>query len=132
VLECAPSVWLREYDGGLDAPYRRHHEVVVSADATIQLEVQRRSAVARIGELQQRAGTAEARVAEFIQENEQLRARVAELEATVKKLRGELAQLKREGKRSAGPFSKNKRKHPRKRPGRKKGEGTFTHMAEGT
>src|SRR5262249_45820461 len=102
----------------------------VPAMATIQLEVQRRRAAEVISELQQRAAMAEARVTELVRENEQLRAKVAELEATVKQQREELAQLKREGKRSAGPFSKNKRKHPRKKPGRKKGQGTFNHMAE--
>lgn len=100
------------------------------ATATIQLEVQRRPAIAVIRELEQRAASAEARVAELVRENERLRAKVAELEETVKKLREELAQVKREGKRSAGPFSKNKHKHPRKKPGRKKGQGTFNHMAE--
>jgi len=102
----------------------------VSTPATIQVEVKRRPAAAVIDELQQRVATAEARIADLVRENEQLRARNAELEATVKKQRDELAQLKREGKRSAGPFSKNKRKHPRKKPGRKKGQGTFHHMAE--
>src|SRR5215468_1528928 len=121
---------LRTHHGGVDVPWQHHHVCPVPQTAAIQLEVQRRSACAVIGELQERAVTAEARVAELVRENEQLRAKVAELEATVKKQQEELAQLKREGKRSAGPFSKNRRKHPRKKPGRKKGQGTFNHMAE--
>src|SRR5215468_5477598 len=121
---------LRTHHGGVDVPWQHHHVCPVLQTAAIQLEVQRRSAYAVIGELQERARTAEARAAELLQENEQLRAKVADLEETVKQQREELAQLKREGKRSAGPFSKNKRKHPRKKPGRKQGQGTFNHMAE--
>jgi transposase len=105
--------------------------------AAIQLAVRRRPAASVISDLQQevalwrqRALAAEARVAELVRENEQLRAKVAALEETVKELRAELAQLKRDGKRSAGPFSKNKRKHPRKKPGRKKGQGRFRHLDE--
>lgn len=90
-----------------------------------------------IGELQEelsqwkrRAQMSESRVAEVEQENEQLRAKVAAHEKTIERLQKELAQLKREGKRSAGPFSKNKRKHPRKKPGRKSGQGKFRHLEE--
>ena len=81
-----------------------------------------------LAQWKQRALTAEARVAELLRENEQLRAKVASVEETVKELGAENAQLKREGKRSAGPFSKNKRKSPRKKPGRKKGQGRFNHL----
>lgn len=101
------------------------------------MESQRRTAAAVIGELQEelsvwkrRAPVAESRVAEVEQENEQLRAKVAAHEETIEKLQKELAKLKREGKRSAGPFSKNKRKHPRKKPGRKSGQGKFRHLEE--
>jgi len=104
---------------------------------TIPMAVQRRTAAAVIDELQQdlalwkgRAEVAESRGAQLVQENEALRAKVAALEEEMKKLRKEMAGLKREGKRSAGPFSKNKRKHPRKRPGRKKGQGRFSHLLE--
>jgi transposase len=109
----------------------------VPQSATIPMDVERRAATAVIREIQeelalwkQRALAAEARVAELVRENEQLRAKVAALEDTVKELREELARLKRESKRSAGPFSKNKRKHPRKKPGRKKGQGRFSHLLE--
>lgn len=105
--------------------------------AAMQMEVQRRTATAVIGELQQdvalwkqRARVAEARVIELVEENEKLRAKVAALEETIQELRKEIAQLKREGRRSAGPFSKNKRKHPRNRRGRKKGQGRFSHLKE--
>jgi hypothetical protein len=94
------------------------------------MELQRRSAAAVIGELQEelvwwrrRAEVAESRVAESVQENENLQAKVEALEK-------EIEQLKREGKRSAGPFSKNKRKHPRNKRGRKKGQGRFSHLKE--
>ena len=105
--------------------------------ATIPLEVERRTAAAVIGELQQelalwkrRAEASEARAGELVQENEKLRANVAALENTIEALRKEMGQLQREGKRSAGPFSKNKRKHPRKKQGRKKGQGRFSHLQE--
>src|SRR5215468_8675808 len=97
--------------------------------ATTQLEIYRRTAAAVITELQEevalwkeRAERAEARAAE-------LETTIAALQATVKELREEIARLKREGNRSAGPFSKNKRKYPRKRPGRKSGEGRFNRLA---
>jgi hypothetical protein len=96
----------------------------------IPMEVQRSSATAVIGELQEelawwrrRAEVAESRVAELVQENEKLQAKVEALEK-------EIEQLKREGKRSAGPFSKNKRKRPRNKQGRKKGQGRFSHLKE--
>jgi transposase len=105
--------------------------------AAIQMEVQRRTAVSVIGELQQerslwklRAEVAESRVAELVHDDEKLRANVVALEETIEALRKEIAQLKREGKRSAGPFSKNKRKHPRNRRGRKKGQGRFSNLQE--
>lgn len=105
--------------------------------AHIQMEIRRQTAATVIRDLQQelslwkqRALTAESRVAELARENEQLRAKVAALEEMTKELREELERLKREGKRSAGPFSKNKRKHPRKKPGRKKGQGRFSHLHE--
>jgi hypothetical protein len=101
------------------------------------MEVRRRSAAAVISDLQQElalwkqhAITAESRMAELVRENEKLRAQVAALEETSKELREELVRLKREGKRSAGPFSKNKRKRPRKKPGRKKGQGRFSRLLE--
>jgi len=103
----------------------------------IPLEIQRRTAAAVISDLhqelalwKQRASVAESRVAQLVQENEQLRAKVGALEEGIQELRKEVAGLKREGKRSAGPFSKNKRKHPRKKPGRKKGQGRFSHLLE--
>jgi transposase len=117
-------------------PRSRQIRLMLQADA-IPMEVQRRSAAAVIGELQQelalrkrRAEVAESRVAEVVQENEKLQAKVAALEKTIEDLRKEIAQLKREGKRSAGPFSKNKRKHPRNKRGRKKGQGRFSHLKE--
>lgn len=42
-------------------------------------------------------------------------------------LRSILEELKRSGKRQAAPFSKGTRKKDRKRPGRKAGQGPFTH-----
>lgn len=103
--------------------------------ATLPMEVQRRTAIAVIGELQEelgvwkrRAEASEQRVVQLDEENAQLRAKVASLEETVKALRKKLAQVRREGKRSAGPFRRNKRKQRRNKPGRKKGEGTFSHL----
>ena len=102
----------------------------MSQVAGIPMEIQQQSAAVVIGRLQEevgqwkrRAEAAEALVAE-------LRARVAALEGTNTELRKEIAQLKREGKRSAGPYSKNKRKHPRKKSGRKKGQGKFGGLTE--
>jgi transposase len=116
-------------------PLQRHQAGAVAQTAAIPMEIQRRTAAAVIGELQEelllwkrRAQVAESRVAEVEQENEQLRAKVTAQEETIEGLKKELAQLKREGKRSAGPFSKNKRKHPRKKPGRKNGQGKFRHL----
>lgn len=124
------------YNGGeVDIPPQRHQVGDVPQASAIPMEIGRRSAAAVIGELQEnlalwkrRAKEAESRVAKLVQENEQLRATIAALEETIDALRKEMAQLKREGKRSAGPFSKNKRKHPRKKPGRKSGQGRFRHM----
>src|SRR5262249_49474978 len=111
--------------------------------ATTQLEIHRRTAAAAITELQEevalwkvRAERAEVRAERAEVRAERAEARAAELEtkiaalqATVKELREEIARLKREGNRSAGRFSKNKRKYPRKRPGRKNGEGRFNRLA---
>jgi len=96
--------------------------------AAIPMEVQRRTAAAVIDELQQELAQWKRRAEEAVQENEKLRAHIAALEEMIEKLRQEIAQIKREGKRSAGPFSKNKRKSPRKKRGRKKGQGRFSHL----
>jgi len=57
-----------------------------------------------------------------------------EAQATIKALReeieqleGEVEKLKRKGKRQATPFAREKRKTDPKRPGRKKGQGKFSH-----
>lgn len=109
----------------------------MSEGATIPTELERRNAASVIRELQEdvarwkgRAERAEARVAELEATVAALQATVVALQATVKELREENARLRREGKRSAGPFSKNKRKQPRKKPGRKSGEGRFSRRAE--
>lgn len=102
----------------------------MSEAATIQMEIQRRTATSVITVLQEEVVRWKCRADQFAQENEKLRAERATLRETVKELRKEIARLKREGKQSAGPFSKNKRKHPRKKPGRKKGEGRFSRLVE--
>lgn len=101
--------------------------------ATIPMGIERRAAGALISELAQevalwkrRAETAERRLVQLDQENAQLRAKVAELDKTIAALRKELA----EAKRSAGRFRRNKRKQPRNKPGRKKGQGRFSHLQE--
>jgi hypothetical protein len=109
----------------------------MSEGATIQLEIQRRTAASVISDLQEEVALWGSRAEQLAKENEKLRAKcaaleetVAGLQQTVKELREEIAQLKREGKRSAGPSSKNKRKHPRNKPGRKKGKGRFKGLVE--
>ena len=104
----------------------------MAAEATIQMEIQRRTAASVISDLQEEVARWKARAERAEARAERAEARVAELETTVaalqttvKELREEIARLRREGKRSAGPFSKNKRKYPRGRPGRKRGEGRF-------
>src|SRR5437588_13120979 len=57
---------------------------------------------------------------------EQLLDLVRALAAENAALRAEIEQLK-SGARSAAPFSKNKRKKKRQRPGRKPGQGLFSH-----
>jgi transposase len=52
---------------------------------------------------------------------------VRQLLAENARLRAEIEELKRKNARSAAPFSKNKRKKHRKRPGRKPGQGPFSH-----
>src|SRR5262249_9554762 len=108
----------------------------MSAEATIQMDIQRRAATSVISELQEEVARWKARAEQAKARAEQAEARAAELEitivalqATVKESREEIVRLKREGPQSAGPFSKNKRKHPRHRPGRKRGEGRFNRLA---
>jgi transposase len=59
-------------------------------------------------------------VKQLVAQNEQLRERL-------KKQQEQIDQLTRSGKRQAAPFSKGTRKKDRKRPGRKAGQGPFTH-----
>jgi transposase len=58
---------------------------------------------------------------------EQLLELVRQLFAENVRLRAEIEDLKRKNARSAAPFSKNKRKKHRNRPGRKPGQGPFSH-----
>ena len=112
----------------------------MSEGATIQLEIQRRTAASVISDLQEEVALWKSRAAraeQLIKENETLRAKcaaleqkVAALEQQVKEQQEEIARLQREGKRSAGPFARRKRKDTRKKPGRKKGEGRFKGLVE--
>ena len=52
---------------------------------------------------------------------------IAELTARVAALQVEVERLKREGQRQAAPFSKGTRVGTPKKPGRKPGQGSFTH-----
>ncbi|MGH7960792.1 MAG: IS66 family transposase, partial [Candidatus Binatia bacterium] len=52
---------------------------------------------------------------------------IAVLTAQVEALHAEVARLKREGQRQAAPFSKGTRVAAPKKPGRKPGQGSFTH-----
>src|SRR5713101_2622528 len=52
---------------------------------------------------------------------------LAELRARVAALQEAVERLKREGQRQAGPFSKGTRVATPKKPGRKPGQGPFTH-----
>jgi transposase len=112
----------------------------MSEGATIQWEVQRRTATSVISDLQEEVALWKSRAAraeQLLKENEKLRAKcaaleqkVAALEQKVKEQQEEIARLQREGKRSAGPFARRKRKDVRNKPGRKKGEGRFKGLVE--
>lgn len=52
---------------------------------------------------------------------------IAELVARVEALQAEVERLKRQGQRQAAPFSKGTRIATPKKPGRKPGQGPFTH-----
>jgi transposase len=58
---------------------------------------------------------------------EQLLELVRQLVADNARLRAEIEELKRKNARTAAPFSKNKRQKNPKRPGRKAGQGKFSH-----
>ncbi len=67
------------------------------------------------------------RIAELeaqLRERDQL---IATLQEKVQQLEQELEKTKRSGKRQATPFARKKRVTKRKRPGRKKGQGTFSY-----
>lgn len=61
------------------------------------------------------------------QSYEQLLELVRQLTAENARLRAEMEELQRKHARSAAPFSKNKPKKNPKRPGRKAGQGNFSH-----
>jgi uncharacterized small protein (DUF1192 family) len=54
---------------------------------------------------------------------------IAELTARVEAVQAEVERLKRESQRQAAPFSKGGRVATPKKPGRKPGQGPFTHRA---
>lgn len=54
---------------------------------------------------------------------------IAELAARVAALQAEVERLKREGNRPVAPFSKGTRVATPKKPGRKRGQGSFAHRA---
>jgi len=67
------------------------------------------------------------RIAELevqLRERDQL---IAALQEKVRQLEEELEKTKRAGKRQATPFAREKREAEPKRPGRKKGQGKFSH-----
>jgi transposase len=65
--------------------------------------------------------------AELVQVMAEQQGQLAELRARVAALQEEVERLKREGQRQAAPFSKGTRVATPKKPGRKPGQGPFTH-----
>jgi len=70
------------------------------------------------------------RIAELERENAALRKRVAELETLVAALQKHVEELERKLAQSTARFSKGKKIGICKKPGRRKGEGTFTRRSE--
>lgn len=77
--------------------------------------------------LEKRIAELEAQLAEREAQLAERDTRIAQLEEQVKQLQKQVEELKRSGKRQATPFSRNKSKEKPKKPGRKAGQGHFSH-----
>jgi transposase len=67
------------------------------------------------------------RIAELETELHKAQVTIQAMREEIERLKGEIERLKRKGKRQATPFARKKKKKERKRPGRKKGQGQFSH-----
>ena len=68
-------------------------------------------------------------IAELEAQLQQANAENAALKEQIARLQRQIAELERSGKRQATPFSRQERKANPKRPGRKAGQGRFSHRA---
>jgi transposase len=81
----------------------------------------------RVAELEAQLREREAAIAELEAQLRQRDEVIAALQERVCQLQEQLAGAKRAGKRQATPFARRKRVAQPKRPGRKKGQGRFSH-----
>ncbi len=84
----------------------------------------------RIAELEAQLAHAQAVIATLEKRDAQSQRQIAELREQVAQLQQQVAELKRAGKRQATPFARKKRSANPKKPGRKAGQGLFSHRAK--
>jgi transposase len=86
-----------------------------------------RGNAATIAVLRQRLQAQEQIIQAQQEEMEQFKVIVESLQSMVKEQQAQIERLRRDGKRQAAPFSRGPQTPNPKKPGRKKGEGTFSY-----
>jgi transposase len=84
----------------------------------------------RVSELERKQAELDLELVRERAENQHLRVNNSRLQRLVELLREENEKLRREGLRQATPFARRKRVEVRKKPGRKAGQGRFSHRTK--